>query len=254
MLTLQLRDLPLDERKPFGLALELGAQAWWQSQRRELLFPTRPADPLYAHVVHDEQVLDSRNVRPAFFDQALAFTVRSPRIFLRLAWHPQHRPRLVLSSSKAHEVGQELPAVNAIGLRPPLSPVHFHARRIDHTVLNAVGHQKPMQPEPISTGLIAAQHRRVLGQSEARTRALNHGQQRRPIAGVNLIFAYARAAVGHRHTPPLAVELESHKQSRVASYTQFPQGYLVLHLRSPRKVVWLTTLLVSQRSGPSGPA
>src|SRR5919204_5864096 len=114
MLALQLRDLPLDQGKPLGLALELGAQACRQAEGRELLLPTVPADALYTHIVHNEQIFDSRDVSPALADQALTFTMRPPGVFFGLARHAQHRPNLFLPRRKAREVYQQLAAVDAL--------------------------------------------------------------------------------------------------------------------------------------------
>src|SRR6516165_4044655 len=45
--------------------------------------------------------------------------------------------------------------IDPIRLRPPRSAVHLQARRVQYMVVNAVGLQHPMQPEPVVTCLVA---------------------------------------------------------------------------------------------------
>jgi hypothetical protein len=59
--------------------------------------------------------------------------------------------------------------IQAVGLRPPPAPIYLDRGRLQHLIDAAAAHQIAMQPEAISTGFVATEHRRILGQNRNAT-------------------------------------------------------------------------------------
>ena len=72
--------------------------------------------------------------------------------------HDPHHPRL--AAQIRHQRAQHLLAIDPVGLHPPRPLIHRNARRVKHVVRDPGRQQKPMQPEPVVAGLVAAHHRR----------------------------------------------------------------------------------------------
>jgi hypothetical protein len=83
--------------------------------------------------------------------------------FLLRRRHPQPAEDGRFSQMKPDQQVHKLPAVDPIGLGPPLPPVDFDARGIDDHVFHPVRRQAAMQPKSVAAGLEATAYRGLLG-------------------------------------------------------------------------------------------
>lgn len=92
--------------------------------------------------------------------------------------------------------------IDAIGLGAALAPVDFDARRVHHVVLDTHATQLPVQPEPVVSRLVTAEHPRGCGQTLLR---------------LGLRFAQLeQLAREHRRLPALGAIEKRPASSRVA--------------------------------------
>src|SRR5262249_27071634 len=78
-----------------------------------------------------------------------------------------HAPHLVLTRHVAHEHGERLMDIKPIGLGATLTTIGLNTGRVDHEILHAMRHQAAVQPETLTSCLIAAHHAALLAQAKA---------------------------------------------------------------------------------------
>ncbi|MFQ5924125.1 MAG: hypothetical protein ACE5M4_14905 [Anaerolineales bacterium] len=100
--------------------------------------------------------------------------------------YPHDAPHLLLTAPEPDQLLKQLPYIHAVGLRPPLSPVHLDAGGVHHQVLDPLRYQIPVEPKPIPPGFVAAQDLRLLRQSKAPLRTPNFALERRQVPSRNV--------------------------------------------------------------------
>jgi hypothetical protein len=111
-----------------------------------------------SHAIHDPRAI--------LFD-GLQFSLEVPRIFRRDTRYVDDAPRMTFTGQIPRQQAEEAVQVDAVGLRPPRSSLDFDARRIHDQILDTVGDQPPMEPEPFTTGLVATHDRNIRRQAKA---------------------------------------------------------------------------------------
>jgi hypothetical protein len=135
------------------------------------------------------------------------------RIFVRHTRHPHHLPGAPVAGEVAGQQGQQPRQIQFVRLGTPRAPLHFDARRIDDVIGDAVRHQIPVQPEGVAAGLVAADHRRVVGELQSTLGAGNFLDDAIDRAGGYLANARPLAtAGGEAQLPASLAELEGEQQ------------------------------------------
>jgi hypothetical protein len=138
-----------------------------------------------------------------------------PRILLFTTRHAHHPPDALIALLMPREEIQQPSQIEAIRLRAPRAPIHLDARRIDDVIRDGVGHQSPVQPKGLATGLVTAHDRRIGRQPEATLRAgdLLHDPIRR--TSRNLLHARSLPKPhGEPEFPRAFTQLEGQQQHR----------------------------------------
>src|SRR5512135_2759236 len=78
-----------------------------------------------------------------------------------------HAPDLALPIVPTNEHLHEFNCIETIRFRPSLTAVHLDAGGVDDLVLNSMGQEEAVQPETVTSCLVATEHRSVLGQAES---------------------------------------------------------------------------------------
>src|SRR6266581_8162020 len=163
-LPLQLEDLPVQELRVLPLPLQARQQSCRQRRtvpQPQPLQPSAQVPTLYQPdpLVRQQSLDPVRRPRPLLL-QRPQLTVQLPPVLLLHRRHPHHAPHLPLSRVVPHQHGQQLARVQAVRLRTPHPPVDLDARRVHHAVVDPLRYQVPVQPESVSTCLVAAPHPR----------------------------------------------------------------------------------------------
>src|ERR1700731_964349 len=110
-------------------------------------------------------------------------------IFLFDPRNLRHAAGLRLATQISDQCPQHTVDVDSVRLRSARSPVHLQAGRIQNVIVNAMGFQDPMQPEPVIARLVARHHldRSVQLPSNARVNPLNQIEQRLGVACLYLV-------------------------------------------------------------------
>ena len=93
--------------------------------------------------------------------------VELPAVFLLDAGHPHSTPHLPLAGPGTQEHCQELADIEPIRLGPAVMPIDLKTGRIEDAVCDAMGHEVTVQPEAITTRLIATHDACILGPAKA---------------------------------------------------------------------------------------
>src|SRR5215472_4378920 len=198
----------------YALALDFGPQPRGQLllELRQTLAPAAPTHFAQAHVVQHRQGAHAIDVRVALALQALQLPVHSALVFLLHAGHAHHPPHALFAYAMANPHLVELGRIQPIALGPPRTPVDLDARGVHHHILDALLEQPAMQPEPVASRLVAAEHAHHAGQPAARLGLLNHLQQFTRIPGRYRALAGRALPVGDRHFPLVTRQLQRHVQ------------------------------------------
>jgi hypothetical protein len=97
--------------------------------------------------------------------------------------HMDHAPELPLAEMPTDEHPHELGGVEVFRLGPAAAAVDLDGGGVDDEVLDALVSEVTMEPEAVAAGLVAGDHRRVLGQSEAMLGAADLEQDGAGVAG-----------------------------------------------------------------------
>jgi len=185
--------------------------------------------------VQPQQGLDPVGVSGLFLGQPIAFARVTARILLLGRWHTDDPNHTRLPAQVSHQRSQHLLAVDPIGLHPPSPLIHRNARRVEHVVRDPRRLQKPMQPKPVITSLVATHHRGRHSQRPCRPIAypINQRQQARVITALHLVpgnLILVRTV--NRHQPSLLAQFDCTKNRANAVCDGRAYGGC-LHLTSP---------------------
>ena len=97
--------------------------------------------------------------------QHIQIPMQMPRRLVRLGGDADHAPH-PFPAVMPQQLSHQFDRVQAVGLRAPPPAIDLDARRIDHDIVDPAGHQRAVDPEPVSAGFVAAPHRRVGRQAE----------------------------------------------------------------------------------------
>ena len=92
-------------------------------------------------------------------------------------------PDLALTVVPTNEHFHELHCIEAIRLGSSAAAVDFDAGGVHHLVLDSLVQQEAMQPEAVAPGLVATDHRSILGQAESLLGGLDLKEQAQGAAG-----------------------------------------------------------------------
>ena len=147
---LDLPDLMLDQRKPFGFAPNLREQRYAQrpaiagARDSESIWPIPRPDFDGRHPSGRQQALDAVAVRRALAHQALAFARMPTGVLDRRSRHPYHPRHLCFAALKTEQHTQQPQRVDSIGLHSSPTPRRLEARRVRHSIVDILVSQPPM--------------------------------------------------------------------------------------------------------------
>src|SRR3984893_8646440 len=192
---LQRIELLAHQHQPRMLVLDLAQNPRPQPLALPIPLPCQPGQPVTPARLPDrktmqpQQRLDPVGVSGLFLGQPTAFARVTARILLLRRWHTDDPNHARLSAQIGHQRSQHLLAVDPVGLHRPGPLIHRDARRIEHVVRDPRRYQKPMQPKPVITSLVATHHRGHRSQSLYRPIAhpIDQRQQARVIPVLHLV-------------------------------------------------------------------
>ena len=185
--------------------------------------PARRAGSAQPHVASQPRNLFVSRVRSWVNAVRSRLTWRaasSATVGTRTSRHTSRSP-LQTRTSIAHQFQR----IEPIRLRPPRPTIDFDARRIHHPVRDPLGRQRAMNPEAITSRLVATHHRRRRRQPQPRPRLLRSRAARRRDPRSRTVRSHGCDADSRRHRqlPLLRAQLERHVQRRLA-YTHLWAG------------------------------
>jgi hypothetical protein len=105
-----------------------------------------------------QQTLNAVAVCGALGHQALALTRQPTGVLNRRSWHPHHSRHLRLAALKTQQHPQQPERVHSVCLHSPPTPRRLEARRVQHSIFDALVPQPPVEPKPVTSGLVAAHY------------------------------------------------------------------------------------------------
>ena len=94
-----------------------------------------------------------------------------PAVFLVYAGYPHDTPDFLLTGHVTQQHRQKLVDIEPIRFSPPLAAIDLNTGRVDHEVLDAMGHQGAVQPEAIAASLVTAHDMGLVGEAKALLRS-----------------------------------------------------------------------------------
>jgi hypothetical protein len=128
---------------------------------------------------------------------------------------------------------QELAGIDPVSFSPPQAPVHFQTGRVHHHIIDPSTLQIPVQPETVTTSLIAAHHGRRLTHAKM---GLSSQKGMLDLVQVSCINGDLPdlPAITAGQFPGAVTKLKGHIQNGVLGGKLFLRGYLLLvHLQPP---------------------
>src|ERR1700752_3106795 len=105
-----------------------------------------------------QRPLNTIDMRHALDNQAITLAVQTPGVFLLGARNANHAAGLRLAAQVTNQRTNHPITIDPVRLRSPPTPVPLQTARIEDMVVNDMGLQHAMQPEPIISGLVAGHH------------------------------------------------------------------------------------------------
>ena len=144
--------------------------------------------------------------------EAFQFPVEVPGVLVFPAGHPHHPPQLLLPTMIPDEHSQELAGIDPVSFGPPQSPVHFQTGLVHHHIIDASTLQVPVQPETVTSGLIATHHGRCTSYAK-----MGLGSQKGTLDLLQVPRRHGYLpdlpAIAARHFPGAVPQLEGHVQN-----------------------------------------
>jgi hypothetical protein len=156
---------------------------------------------------------DPRAVRSVLLLEALELPPGSARILLLGRRHAD-RSHAVPTFVVPHELLHQLRRVEAVRLRSAQPSVHLDAGRIDDEVLDPRFRQPPVDPEPVSPRLIAAEHASICWKFQLLFRRCHRAQHASDITSVDRGRSHLLPAGREGQLPQALAELEREVERR----------------------------------------
>jgi hypothetical protein len=103
-----------------------------------------------------QKSLDPVQMASTFAHQSLPLAMEAPRILFLGRWRPNHATTLRIALHEAYNCPEQTFGVDIVCLDMLGATIDRKTRCIEDVVLDAVGDEHPMQPEPVVACLIAA--------------------------------------------------------------------------------------------------
>jgi hypothetical protein len=98
-------------------------------------------------------------------------TVEVPAVFLVYAGYPHDTPAFLLTGHVTQQHRPKLVDIAPIRFGPPLAAIDRNTGRVDHEVLDALGHQGAVPPDAIAASLVTAHALGLVGEAKALLRS-----------------------------------------------------------------------------------